>query len=159
MGARTSPRGTRRLVFVKVSGTPMITDDPAREGGRCSQIWIGACSLPVLGWRDVAPPPVTDGTSAGIIQSREFDPANPRGNVVLLHMAFGFYSGRPDPSDASKFTIEYWTGGQQDFIDGQLRDDGVVVLSPRRAIVTSGPTWDNLPRDAAGRPATTTESQ
>ena len=131
MGERTSPGGTRRLVIVDVGGVGMVTSDPARDGGRCAEIVIGAHSLPVLGWRDVATPPATRSTSVGIILSREFDPASPRGNVVIVHMATGFYSGRPDPADASKFTIEYWTGGQQDFIDGRLLESGVVVLAPR----------------------------
>ena len=158
VGERRSARGTRRLVIVEVGSVGTISGDPAHKDGRTSETWIDALSLPVLRWRDVTPPPVTRGTSAGIILSREFDPKSPRGNVVLMRMASGFYSGRPDPADASKFTIEYWMGGQQDFIDGQLLDNGVVRLAPRRATVTNG-TWDNLPRDVSGRPVTTTTSQ
>ena len=154
VGERRSAGGTRRLVFVEVAGVSMVAGDPARKDGKTARIWIEARSLPVLRWRDTAPPPVTRGTSADIIHSREFV----SGNVSLVTMATGYYGGRPDRADASRFTIEYWTGGCQDFIDGQLLDNGVVTLKPRRAIVT-GDTWDNLPRDASGHPATTTMSE
>ena len=148
LGERRSSTGTRWLVIVEVGDVGTLSGDPAIKGGNCSESWINAYSLPVLGWRDVtAPPALTAKSGAGIILSRDFDRSTGKDNVVTINMPTGFYSGHSDPSDPSKFTIEYWTGGQQDFIDGQLLNNGRVTLTPRRAIVADR-TWDNLPRDA-----------
>lgn len=42
------------------------------------------------------------------------------------------YAGQPDPADASHFTIRYEMWGQSDILDGWLRDDDSVTLTPRK---------------------------
>jgi hypothetical protein len=41
------------------------------------------------------------------------------------------YAGQPDPADASHFTIRYQMWGQEDVLDGRLKDDDSVTLTPR----------------------------
>jgi hypothetical protein len=41
------------------------------------------------------------------------------------------FAGQPDPKDASHFTIRFQIGGQEDVIDGWLRDSDSLTLRPR----------------------------
>jgi len=41
------------------------------------------------------------------------------------------YAGQPDPADPAHFTIRYQMWGQEDTLDGQLKDDDQVTLTPR----------------------------
>jgi len=41
------------------------------------------------------------------------------------------YAGQPDPADPAHFTVRYQMWGQEDVLDGSLRDDDQVTLTPR----------------------------
>jgi hypothetical protein len=48
-------------------------------------------------------------------------------------------TGRPDPGDASHFTIECEIAGRRNTLDGWLRDDDVVVIEPRDPLLVLTP--------------------
>ena len=47
-----------------------------------------------------------------------------------------FFVGQPDPSDASRFTIEYAFGDAAGALVGQLQDNGTVSLVPKDGPLT-----------------------
>jgi len=61
----------------------------------------------------------------------------PGANTTALEMFLGpsdrvrLYDGRPDPNDATRFTIDYDFNGVRGTIDGQVNDDETVTLTPR----------------------------
>jgi hypothetical protein len=63
---------------------------------------------------------------------------------------FRFYAGQPDPSDASRFTIDYDVDGRRGTIRGQLRNDGRVEFKPSIGTV-AGSRWYLTP--PSSRPA------
>ena len=54
---------------------------------------------------------------------------------------FRFYAGQPDPSDRSRFTIDYDVDGKRGTIRGQLKNDGTVELKPTTGL-TVGSRWN-----------------
>jgi hypothetical protein len=70
-------------------------------------------------------PPSSDGPARIRLEGREL---------------FRFYAGKPDPADASRFTIDYDIDGKPGTIHGQLRDDGSLELKPTTG-VTAGLRW------------------
>jgi hypothetical protein len=63
---------------------------------------------------------------------------------------FRFYAGQPDPSDPSRFTIDYDVDGRRGTIHGQLKNDGRVELTPSTG-TTAGSRW--YPNPPSTRPA------
>jgi hypothetical protein len=163
---RTSPGGTRRLVIVRVEGVPWrVFEETSDRGGGggggdlpCAALFVTAASMPPLGWRDIRPP-VEQPSKSGlaVILSRNLQ-ETPSGLVATFDEGTRFFSGRPDPRDRSRFTIDYMMSGQRDVIDGQLSDDGQVTLKPRAARKVPENLWDILPTDphaSTSRPPST----
>jgi len=64
------------------------------------------------------------------------NPVQTSGHVVVgidISKPGIIYAGQPDPADASHFTIRYQMWGQDDVLDGWLRDDDTVSLVARKS--------------------------
>jgi hypothetical protein len=124
-----------------------------------ASVGIWSITLPLLHWWDRKPPPEMTTHHPAFVLSRNLDPQESSPPSVTLSRRTRLYSGRPDPADPSRFTIDYEVCGQRDTIDGQLLEAGSVTLKPRRAKLLPSNAWDNLPEDPTAstsrRPTTT----
>jgi hypothetical protein len=152
---RTSRGGGQRLVLVQLSSLLVGRPDPTANGdATCYVLQISAAGLPLLRWTDTAPPTITEWQGASFVMTRNWE-QGPQGVQAVMSRRTRFFSGRPDPADAARFSIDYMIGGEFDTIDGRLKDDGSIELKPRRAKVlqedegSSGELWDVLPADPA----------
>jgi hypothetical protein len=67
-----------------------------------------------------------------------FDPGFDLNIPVRADVPLSVFAGQPDPTDPSRFTIDYLSGTVRKRIDGVLKDDDTVELKVR--IATSYPT-------------------
>jgi hypothetical protein len=172
---RRTPAGRSRLVWVRVSASRTLSNEPARE----SMVLIASRSLLTVVAQPAGPagdggqlwshilqivqPPSralwistrTDGPSPDGDEPATAPPPPPREVMRIL-------AGRPDPQNPSHFTIHYTLDGQPGVIDGWLQDDDRVRLEPREGAKrlgnidsrTGSENWD--PRGVSTkRPSTT----
>jgi len=105
---RTDSTGQKVIVVLRIYVTP------TEQGREIS--FVGATYEPGSLFRQLR------STNVGVINPRmqlDFD------DRVTI------YSGQPDPSDQSRFTIEYEVNGVHGFLDAQLRPPGLVFVAPR----------------------------
>ena len=109
---RISPAGHRRLVSVSYAPYP----DSFVPGYN----YVASATTPATwsGQRTVPRPWFTE------FQSTSRTPRHP----PLVRV----FAGQPDPSDRAHFTIRYQMWGQEDVLDGRLRDDDQITLTPRQ---------------------------
>lgn len=110
--------GADRLVIVRAT---VGSDDGGAVG-------FEACVIPVTGWlgdfgggQDV---PATVPDAAGSLVDLLLKPLIPADGVRL-------FAGRPDPSDASRFRIDFEMGGKRGAVEGQLLPDETIRWTVR----------------------------
>ena len=110
LGSRTSPGGNRRLVAVQF-GT--VYPDPK---------WNRIFFIPYVETTNVTG---LRTTSVGAATGTRLELMRQPGDNLRL------FDGRPDPNDPSRFTIDIQVNGTTYTMDGQLRDNDTVTLTPR----------------------------
>jgi hypothetical protein len=126
MHRRTSPAGHERLVAVQIG---YVVGTPREEFNRLNFHPFVETTRSVLPGKKLV----------------QYDPSN-RGLNMFRRLGDGtrLLAGRPDPADASHFTIDYVHNGTPGTIDGWLNDDESVTLAPRAGRVcreTMGAVW------------------
>jgi hypothetical protein len=159
-----SPSGAERLVYVFLTGyydigltRPLLVNGLAApstaftaEVTKRLRLVAVPC-LPATG--KTQPLQQDDGTAelevvpagAGVVWTSMWDwspPTGARPGRVTLRPQnrWRFYTGQPDPADASHFTFDYDLDGRRGTIHGRLKDDGSVELKPDVGVVT-GKQW------------------
>lgn len=167
---RKSPGGTERLVAVFLWGRlrfdgSRLPDAPLPPG----QAWSSTAdkTLYLIAWplhpgRGEKPPQPEYAKRGSLLIHPDDAPAKIRWHYTppspdgpaRIHVEgrqlFRFYAGRPDPADASRFTIDYDMDGKPGTIHGRLKDDGSLELKPTTG-VTAGTRW--YPQAPATQPA------
>jgi hypothetical protein len=120
---RRSPSGNRRLVSVdlRISWGPESTAVDVEKRAIVPGGWR---SEPKETWGG---PPAGDVNTTNLVGQRQHLLNVPYGKTLKV------IAGRPDPSDASHFTIDYEIDGRSETIDGRLNDDDSVDLKLRNA--------------------------
>jgi hypothetical protein len=116
---------TKELRVVAVPCMPGAGEKPASHTSESTTLMIHGTSTDGLPLKWHWAPPSGDKPEEIRIEGREM---------------FRFYAGQPDPSDPSRFTIDYDVDGQRGTIRGQLKNDGTVELKPTTGM-TIGRRW------------------
>ena len=112
--ARHNPNAGTRLVVVEMRPTDYA--DRGLRGPRAFHFGVEC----------VTPGTINAYWQPGTGSSNELDlPA------IMPDQRLTVFTGRPDPTDASRFTIDYTLDGVRHAIDGRLGDNGWIVLSAR----------------------------
>jgi hypothetical protein len=153
-----SPSGQERLVYVYLFGGLDLNESNARS--RFERLARRTAEVPLAGTFTVdkqlmliagaylpgggeKPPEPVQGAGASLLihgfgtdaQRMNWHWAPPSGDKpeeirIDGREVFRFYAGQPDPSDPSRFTIDYDVDGQRGAIRGQLKNDGTLELKP-----------------------------
>jgi hypothetical protein len=115
MGRRTSPAGNERLVSITFSEVPADGEAPFLQYIFSPAVETAATLI--------KPPSLAAPPGAFAMNRLELF-ATPGDRLRILE-------GRPDPADASHFTIDYVHSGVAGTIDGWLNDDDTITFGPR----------------------------
>ena len=120
LGERRSPAGNRRLVAVDLR----VSWNNKNWAASVEKRAVVPGTLRTEPRETWGGPPADDLTTTNLVGQRDalfmFDWTQ---KVKL-------YAGRPDPADPSHFTIDYEIDGRRATVDGWLRDDDAVDLTP-----------------------------
>jgi len=112
---RTSPSGNQRLVHVYLlASTDYIGASIIPSGGQGTHDWVPATR------------PANLFKGPHFFASLGYPVSHPYLTLARI------YAGQPDSADPSHFTIRYRMWGQEDVLDGYLKDDDTVTLKPRK---------------------------
>jgi hypothetical protein len=111
----TSPRGHRRLVIVAYCATPSAGGDHPFYG------------------HDYYAMAVTPASLFGTFPTRLSTGSNDRMGISYEPPNVRVYAGQLDPTDASRFNIDYTINGKTQTLHGWLNDEDRVTLSAERA--------------------------
>jgi hypothetical protein len=118
LGRRTSPAGNQRLVTVTLG-------DVSNGDGADAMPFVQFIFSPqVETLATLFEPPAPVGPTGAFALNRLELFSTPGDRLRILE-------GRPDPADASHFTIDYVHNGVPGTIDGWLNDDDTVTFGPR----------------------------
>jgi hypothetical protein len=113
---RISPAGHHRLVYVNFFTLTIMFTPNFVESFDCESKALIPATFTTL----LIPTSESDGLSEGI--------GDPNKSPLVR-----VYAGQPDPNNPAHFTVRYQMWGQEDVLDGNLKDDDSITLTPRNS--------------------------